>query len=417
MSPVLTTPDVLGQQAGAPVPATRGGAYWLHVLSHTDPRYGGLSAAVPTLACSLAAQGCATSLAAFCVPGEQHHPEALGASGLGFWPTSRKAWWLDHSLRQSFTAAVARTDGLHIHGLWEQSTAVACRTARRLGKPYVLSAHGMLEPWALAAKRRKKQIYAALVERANVTGAACLHALTEAEARQYRDFGARGPIAVIPNAVTVPEDGHAELFLDRFPVVNGRRIVLFLSRLHPKKGVDLLIEAWSAIAREFPDAHLVIAGPDHDGMQAELERQVERLGIGAQVLFTGMLNGRMKWSALEAAEAYVLPSYSEGLSMALLEAMAVGLPVIATHACNMPEITAAGAGWEIEATAEDLKHALIELLRRPEEANVTAGRNGARLIAERYSQERVTRQMAEVYSFLLGGSRPTSLRLLSGGAQ
>ncbi len=415
MTPTLTTTSA---EVAATLPIeAQAKPRWMEVVSHTDPRYGGLSAAVPSLAASLACEAALdVSLAAFCREGEQHRPAAIRSDGVSFWPTSRVPWLFHRELQSSYAALLRSVDGVHVHGIWEGSTAVSCRLARKLGKPYVLSAHGMLEPWALAAKRFKKRLYASLIERDNVAGAACLHALTVAEAQQYRDFGATGPIAVIPNAVHLPKDAQAELFLNRFPALRGKRLVLFLSRLHPKKGLDLLIESWARIGKDFPEAHLVIAGPDVDAMQAGLMAEVTQRGMDGQVVFTGMLTGAMKWSALDAAECYVLPSYSEGLSMALLEAMGMGVPVIATHSCHMPEITASDAGWEIDASADALTEALTTLLQRPAEENWAQGRNGARLIASRYSPQQVTQQMAEVYAYVLGGAKPLSTQLLSGGA-
>lgn len=415
----MTAPALQAEWEDAVMPNTpRRSRRWLHVVSHTDPRYGGLSAAVPSLAARLSGQqGIDATLAAFCLPGEEHRPAELGAGQISFWPLSRLSWLLGRPLKRSFAATVAEVDGLHIHGLWEQSTAAACRLARRLGKPYLLSAHGMLEPWALASRRRKKQIYAALVERRNVAGAGCLHALTPAEAVQYRNFGARGPIAVVPNAVDLPEEIHGELFLDRFPDLRGKRLVLFLSRLHPKKGLDLLMASWAEVACLHPEARLVIAGPDSDGLQASLRQQAVELGIDGQVTFPGMLTGAVKWSALDAAEGFVLPSYSEGLSMALLEALGVGVPVIATRNCNMPEITTSDAGWEIEATVPALVTALKALLSSAPEGNWTKGRNGVRLVAERYTPAAVARQMAAVYEFVLGGPAPETVQQLPGGAR
>ena len=399
-------------------PSAARAPHWMYVVSHTDPRYGGLSAAVPSLAATLASQqGLDLSMAAFCLPNEAFRPAEMSDDHISFWPTSRVAWLRDRALQNHFAAVVREADGLHIHGLWEQSTATACRMARRLGKPYVLSAHGMLEPWALATKRLKKQIYAAILERANVANATCLHALTTAEADQYRHFGAKGPIAIVPNAVALPDNASPELFLTKFPELRGKRLLLFLSRLHPKKGLDLLLAAWEQTSKQHPETHLVIAGPDSDGMQAKLQAQATAAGITNSITFTGMLAGAMKWSALAAAEAYVLPSYSEGLSMALLEAMGMGLPVIATHACNMPQITAADAGWEVDANAAALASAVGDLWNRSAGENQSKGRNGAQLIAARYSPAQVARQMAEVYAFVLGGPAPESVVTQEGGSR
>lgn len=396
------------------VPARR----WLHVVSHTDPRYGGLSSAVPSLAASLSSrEGLQVPLAAFCVPGEEYRPAPMRGEDVLFWPTSRIGWMRDRKLSITFAQAIDEADGLHIHGLWEQSTMVACRLARQKSKPYVLSAHGMLEPWALATKRLKKRVYAALTERANVAGAACLHALTAAEAEQYRNFGANGPIAIVPNAVELPEGAHPDLFLAHFPELRGKRVLLFLSRLHPKKGLDLLMEAWARSSKGHADAHLVIAGPDEDGMQSKLMAQAAGLGVEDRVTFAGMLTGSMKWSALATARCYVLPSYSEGLSMALLEAMGMGLPVIATRACNMPEITSVDAGWEIEANVEALASAVGDFLNGCCEENESKGRNGASLIAARYTPARVARQMAEVYEYVLSGRLPEAAVIQMGGTR
>ncbi len=396
-------PETAAPETASPARARLAGTRWLHVVSHTDPRYGGLSAAVPALGVTLRERyGVDVALAAFCNPGEEHKPTGYDELHLSFWPASRRAWNPRGTLSRNFREEVRRADGLHIHGLWEKSTALACEVARSLGKPYVLSAHGMLEPWALRNRRLKKLVYAALVERRNVRGAACLHALTAAEAEQYRGFGARGRVTVVPNAVSLPEDVGPDEFLQHFPQLRNKRIVLFLSRLHPKKGLDLLVDAWARVAKDYPDARLVLAGPDSEGMQARLTATLLQHGADHQVVFTGMIAGDLKWSALAAAECFVLPSYSEGLSMALLEAMGSGLPVIATRACNMPEIVAADAGWEIESNAEALTVALTAMLSQTPDENWATGQNGARLVAEQCSQESVVRQMAELYAQVLG---------------
>ena len=392
---------------------------WVEVVSHLHPRYGGLSAAVPALGQRLThAHNLDIALAAFCTPGEHVQPTGYDPAHLSFWPASRRPWLQDRlhpSLRPAFLDQLRGADGIHIHGLWEQSTSVAAHAARTLRIPYLISAHGMLEPWALGNKRLKKLLYAHLIERSNVAHAACLHALTRAEARHYIAFGARSPIAVIPNGVDIPSRRDPSLFLDQFPAAHGKRILLFLGRLHPKKGLDLLLEAWSTLAPQHPDALLVLAGPDSDSTQARLQDVIAQHRLHETVFFTGMLDEAQKWSALAAAEAFILPSHSEGLSMGVLEALGMGLPVIVTEPCNMPEVEEVRAGWQIQPTLPDVTRALTELLANAPQTNAALGENGAALIQSRYTWPIVAAQMAEVYRWLAGGPAPHSVDLVFPG--
>ena len=384
---------------------------WLEVVSHLDPSYGGLSAVVPELVAHFDPDA-AVHLAAFCKPGESFTPAGIASSDLSFWPAARKPWLTDSGLRYNFTRKLASYAGIHIHGLWDASTATAARTARDMSIPYVLSAHGMLEPWALASGRYKKLVYAALVERHNIRKAACLHALTAAEAEQYLQFGARSPIAVIPNAVEIP-GGRPEtrsLFFNTFPTLRNRRIVLYLARLHPKKGLDLLLESWHALASRYPDTTLVLAGPDTEGTRARLEQYVAQHDLGTSVLFTGMLRDRLKWGALVSATCFVLPSHSEGLSVGVLEAMGTGLPVIVTRACNMPQVAGHNAGWQIEPVRDQLTTALADCLDNTAQENSLIGSRGADLIHKHYSWATVSARMAAVYRWVeTGGPLPTSV--------
>ena len=426
MSPVLTARS---PEAHIPTAAARR-SRWLSVVSHLDPKYGGLSAVVPMLAEQInrpswpigpAEPGSSgdgrleVSLEAFCLPGEASSPSGCPALQVQYWPTSRKAWLLDGGLRQRWQQTVAAADGVHIHGLWEQSSLVAARAARSLAKPYLVSAHGMLEPWALARSRAKKQVYAALFERATLAGAACLHALTRAEAQNYRDFGCTQPIAIVPNGVEVSDAGSGllspEPFLNAHPALSGKRLLLFLGRLHQKKGVELLVRAWAQVAASAPETCLVLAGPDEDGTRAVIERLVEELGLRSQVRLPGMLDAAKKWSALAASECFVLPSYSEGLSIATLEAMGAGLPVILTENCNLPEAAEAGAGWQVRAAEHELVGALAAWLGQSPAASRAMGERGRALVRSRYSWSRVASQMAALYGWVAGGPAPADVEL------
>ncbi|MBB6143673.1 glycosyltransferase involved in cell wall biosynthesis [Silvibacterium bohemicum] len=395
------------------LPESRG--RWVHALTHLDPKYGGLSAAVPQLASSLAlAHGFSIDIAAFTDPEEDatlpQHPEVPVST----WSADRKRWFPGATASRRFRDQMRGAAGVHIHGLWEASTNVSAHTARSLRIPYVVSAHGMLEPWALANKGFKKRIYANLIERENVNGAACLHALTRAEAQNYRTFGSRRSIAIIPNGVRLPHTIDGSIFYHRFPNLRGQRIVLFLGRIHLKKGLRILIESWAKVATRFPDATLVLAGPDCENSLSALQELIAGKHITNRVVFTGMLVNEMKWSALASAHAFVLPSYSEGLSVATLEAMGMGLPVIISEQCHLPEVKDRDTGWIVQTDASSLETALDNMLSNSPAVNGEIGNRGRRLIHERYNWKAVSRQMAELYLWIAGGNEPHTFELLKG---
>ena len=385
---------------------------WVNVVTHLDARFGGLSAVVPRLASAVAVTtGIKVSVAAFCEPDEVYSSPDGTELSITRWPMSRLTWFKGHLTRE-FREHLKCADGIHIHGLWEQSTTAAAHAARALRKPYVLSAHGMLESWALNNKRIKKVIYASLTERRNIQGAACLHALTRAEAEDYRRFGVTSPIAVIPNGVEIPEDIDSELFLSTFPLLRGKRIVLFLGRIHFKKGLDVLIEAWAILARKWPESHLVLAGPDFEGTRARIEALVAERGLDESVLFTGMLRDEIKWSALAAAQCFVLPSYSEGLSVSALEAMGAGLPVVVTEQCNLPDVAKFETGWTIKPVADQIAASLREFLQNSQNVNRQIGNRGRLLVSKRYNWSLVAKEMSEVYQWVQGGPIPSSVELV-----
>jgi glycosyltransferase involved in cell wall biosynthesis len=263
----------------------------------------------------------------------------------------------------------------------------------------------MLDAWALRHKQLKKRVYGALVENRNLRRAACLRALTLSERDDFRRLGLRSPVAVIPNAVEIP-DVDATQFLQRFPLLNGKRIVLYLGRLHHKKGPALLCQAWSRVRHQFGDAHLVIAGPDFENTQRDLEHLIGDLNLGSSVLLPGLLKGSLAASALKAATVFVLPSFSEGFSRALLEAMGAGVPVIATHACNFPEVAERNCGILIAPEQKALAAALQEMLAASPDQRQTLGHNGQQLVRERYSWPVVGGALAALYGWALGGGQP-----------
>jgi len=383
---------------------------WLQVVSHLDAKFGGIAALLPMFCASAEAEGARSPVAGFCNTVEKDNA-AAPPRDVTCLPANRILWTLDPWRRSHLKELIRGADGIHIHGIWETHCAVGAALTQSCRRPYILSAHGMLEQWALQNKRLKKAVYATLVETNNLRRATCLRALTRAEVGDYRRIGLTNPVAVVPSGVAIPEDVSASLFLDAYPQLAGKRVMLYLGRLHAKKGLTMLVRAWASSSSSFDDAHLVIAGPDFDGTRAALESLVDELGIRHQVTFTGMLGGPMKWSALAMASIFALPSFSEGFSVAVLEALGMGLPVIVTWGCNIPEVVENRCGWVVEPEQRAIEIAIEESLRLPALDRRMMGERGMALVASRFTWPVVGKQMAEVYRWVLGGPEPASVQI------
>lgn len=304
---------------------------------------------------------------------------------------------------------------VHSHGLWMHPGLVARKCALAKGCPLVVSPHGMLEPWALTRSRWKKRLVGRLFENANLRSASCLHALCEAEGRNIRNYGLRNPIAIVSNGVDLSEftplPAYDAIEHDK-PLLKGKRRLLFLSRIHPKKGLPHLLRAWQRLAPEFKDWMLLVAGSDQLGHEAELKEQTSDLGLLASVLFLGPLYGEGRTRALAGADAFVLPSFSEGFSMAVLEAAACGLPVLFTPQCNFPELAAAGGAIEVQPEAGSCENGLRRLFSLSDEQRRSMGRHGRELVRKTYAWSAVAARMTSVYSWLLSqGPKPDCVHL------
>jgi glycosyltransferase involved in cell wall biosynthesis len=321
-----------------------------------------------------------------------------------------RAWGFSPGLGNQVRKRIKPGGIIHSHGLWMHPGVVARSCARKAGCPLVISPHGMLEPWALNRSRWKKRLAAWLFEDANLQTANCLHALCTQEAENLRRIGLRNPIAVIPNGVDIdalPTPTKAEYWLERYPSIKGRKRLLFLSRIHPKKGLVNLLHAWKEVAPAFQDWCLIIAGPDEAGHERQLKSLSASLEISGRVSFPGPVYGEDKKALLSAADAFILPSFSEGISMAVLEAAASALPVMLTRQCNFPELAGAGAAIEVSSDAVEIKAGLRQLLSLSDVQRKAMGQRGRRLMGEAYTWDNVARQMLRLYQWLAGtGSRP-----------
>jgi poly(glycerol-phosphate) alpha-glucosyltransferase len=308
--------------------------------------------------------------------------------------------------------SLADLDLVHLHGLWMHPSIASHAFTRRTGRPHMVSPHGMLDPWALRNSGWKKRLAASLFEKANLAAAACLHALNAAEAEAIRNYGFAGPVCVIPNGVELPAPGDPPPPLPWWTKnAPEKKTLLYLGRLHPKKGLPNLLTAWSRLDGELRDRwRLVIAGWDQSGHQSALRRMTTALRIETTVTFPGPLFGKDKKAAFHHCDGFILPSLSEGLPMVLLEAWACGKPVLMTPQCNLPEGFEAGAAVRIEPEAESLTEGLTRLLAMDAPERERMGENGRDLAARRFSWEVIGREMAEVYRWIARkGAKPGSM--------
>jgi glycosyltransferase involved in cell wall biosynthesis len=313
-----------------------------------------------------------------------------------------------HGPETDLDASIRSAEVVHLHGLWQAQTRKGAAAARVAGVPYLVSAHGMAEPWALRHKRWKKQVYLALVEAKNLRRAACLHAMSRPEIGHLRQIAPWAPVCFIPNGVDLQplENLPSRSVLEaEHPELVGKFVLLFFGRVHVKKGLDLLAEALGALAPDHPELHLLVAGTD-DGAWHPFQQRMEDLGLSRRVTYLGHVSGERSRAVWAGADAFVLPSYSEGFSMAILEALACRLPSLITTTCHFPEVGEADGAIVVEPNVAGVTSGLAELLERTPDQLEALARNGRRLIEENYTWDRQAERLASVYRWVAGGGSP-----------
>jgi glycosyltransferase involved in cell wall biosynthesis len=287
-------------------------------------------------------------------------------------------------------------DIVHLHGAWSSSTLAGARAARRLGVAYVVCAHGMLDPWCLAQSALKKKIALGVAYRRVFNRAAFMHVLNRDERDLMAPLGLRMPTEIIPNGVFLEEFASlppAGTFRASRPELGDAPYVLFLSRLHHKKGLDYLADAFAIVADSNERAHLVVAGPN-GGARADFERRVEP--IRERVHVVGPLYGEDKLAALADAACFCLPSRQEGFSIAVTEALACGLPAVVSEACHFPEVAESGAGEVVALEGAAIGAALIRVLSDAD-LRTSMGAAGKALVRERFNWPAIARRSIERY--------------------
>jgi glycosyltransferase involved in cell wall biosynthesis len=388
-----TTTGILTETMGGHEPRL------LHVVASFSPAAGGTTEAIRKLAqcCAGAVEvACLDDPGAAYVQGQSFPVHALGPPEGGYRWTPRLQPWLAENL--------ARFDGVVIHGLWQYHGYGSYRIVRgRL--PYVVFPHGMLDPYfkrTFPLKHLKKQIYwlAREYRMLRDARAVCFTTAIERDSSAKTFWPRLWKPAVVSLGTSEPGGEPAtqrEMFLTRFPALRQRRFFLFLSRIHRKKGCDLLLEAFGRVAGD-TDLDLVMAGPDEEGLQPVLEAQARRLGIAGRIHWTGMLEGDVKWGALRAAEAFVLPSHQENFGIAVVEALACGAPVLISDKVNIwPEIAHDKAGIVKADTAEGTYQALAAFLAMGPEERLQMIGNGLACFRARWEMKRSAEALNDLF--------------------
>jgi glycosyltransferase involved in cell wall biosynthesis len=381
----------------------------LHVIQTLDPAAGGPPVVAACLAAAQAKLGHTVAILAAEVAAADKLGGLTGVRVIPAPPISRWQAVFGRRAVDELLPPICECDVLHLHGVWDPLLYAAARGAHAtsLAKPYVIAPHGMLDPWSLAQSRWKKRLALALGWRRMLDEAASLHLLNADEQKLAAGLGIRAPGVVIPNGVNLGEFNpppEPALFRRRLPALGGRPYILFLSRLHYKKGLDFLADAFRIVASQNPEVHLVVAGPD-DGARADFEQRVAAATLKERVHLTGPIFGPEKLSCIAGAACFCLPSRQEGFSVAILEALACGTPAIVSTECHFPEVAGAGAGEIVPLDAGALAAALVRVLA-DSARRARMGKAGRELVTARFTWPRIAERCIETYAGLIAERAP-----------
>ena len=306
------------------------------------------------------------------------------------------------------TLLLSKANLFHGQAIWDLPVHQMAKTARKLNVPYVISPRGMLEPWSLQQKRLKKQLALKLYQYKDLRMATCLHATANMEAQNLRALGLKNPIAVIPNGIPLED-----FKLKDQTKSKGSKKILFLSRIHPKKGIELLIEAWSQLPPKLTQGWSIdIIGNGEAAYIEKLQNSIAQKGLSKRIHIKAPLDGQEKMQAYQNAQLFVLPSYSENFGIVVAEALACGTPVITTKGTPWEDLETYQCGWWIDIGVAPLQAAFEKTLTLPPEQLEQRGKNGCQLMQQKYSMEAVAKHMHELYEWLLKKrERPDFVRM------
>ncbi|WP_428390152.1 glycosyltransferase [Mucisphaera sp.] len=378
----------------------------MHVIQNLDPAWGGVPMVATRVAAAQAGLGHEVVMACHAPPGGVAAEEPLLA-GLPhrelvtierFEPVGALEGLMPGKLAGRLEGVITGADAVHLHGVWDPILRAAAVAADRAGVRYVITVHGMLDPWSLSQKRAKKRLALAMGYRKMLNGAWFIQAMNEEERRLFEPLGLTSDVRLVPNGIFVEELEPlpaAGTFRRLHPGLGDDPFVLFLSRLHYKKGLDVLADAFAVVHRERPDVRLVVAGPE-DEAAGPFREQIARYGLTERVLMPGPVYGEAKLAAFVDAACFCLPSRQEGFSIAITEALALGSPAVITEGCHFDAVAEAGAGLVTALDKDAIGAALLEVLGDAERARAM-GVAGKALVRQNYTWPGIAERLAAAY--------------------
>lgn len=379
----------------------------IHVIPAIAEEASGPSYSVVRLCQSLIEAGEDVTLAALdwsplpSIPGfMKMFPLGVGPRRLGRSPEMSR-WLMSET-------AEGQVDVVHSHGMWQMNAVYPGKAAKSGKAKLVVSPRGAFSAWAMKHGSRFKKIFWPLLQRPALVRASCFHATSEVECEDIRRLGFNQPVAVIPNGIDVPE------LIRRTP--GPLLTVLFLGRIHPVKGVDVLLNAWAGVMDRFPDWRLLVVGTDMGyGVQGGYLEQMKALAAKLKLKrmeFVGPLYGEAKWSAYREADLFILPTHSENFGMTVAEALAAGTPAIVTKGAPWGGLEKQGAGWWIANGIDALVAGLKEAMGQSPDELAQRGMNGREWMMREFSWQTVGSRMDQTYHWLIkGGEIPSWVRM------
>ena len=368
----------------------------LHVVPGISDKASGPAYSVVRLCESLAEIGNTVQLVALDwaplslpPPFYKSFPLGMGIKRLGF---SRK---MREWLRAQAVSGTAHI--IHNHSLWMMPNVYTGMAVRNTNCRLVVSPRGALSPWILQRSKWAKRMFWILFQKSTLLQAVCFHATAEIEYRDIRALGFKQPVALIPNGIDIPE-------LPIFPLPE-KRILLYLGRIHPKKGVDILLNAWRGLQGRFPEWRLEIIGPDNEGYLGKMKKLAGELSL-TSVTFRGPLYGTEKFDAYRRADLYVLPTHSENFGITVAEALASGTPAVVTKGAPWSGLEKEKCGWWIDIGVGPLTECLSEAMSKSTEELAAMGGRGRAWMERDFSWERIGEMMYKTYEWVLGGGPP-----------